>query len=170
MTDASALDASDRLFGFPPVYYQNAPDFESAGAIPLVAGQTQTVALSLVRQRYYTIKMPVVMAVLDGQQNGVNVSVYAHGRKGPGFSLDNGLHHAIEGMLPDGTYTVEASSLGPNGVSGTQTITIKGAPGEWSWITLFPGGLFPFTLRRNSHPPNALTPAHSSSGPRTDQE
>jgi hypothetical protein len=118
-------DPRGQLFGYPPVYYQSAPDFGSAATIQLAAGQTQTVNLSLVKQSYYRVKVPVINA----PDSGVNVSVYAHGRRGPGFSLGyNDTDHAIEGMLPDGTYTVEAFSVGSNGVTGLQTITIKGGP------------------------------------------
>jgi hypothetical protein len=119
------------LFGYPPVYYQNATDFGVATEIQLAAGQTQVVNLSLVKQRYYRVKLPVTVPADDSSQNGFGVEVYAHGHKGPGFSLGyNNAHHAIEGLLPNGTYTVEASSFGPNAMTGLQTITIKGAPVE----------------------------------------
>ena len=42
-------DPRGQLFGYPPVYYQSAPDFGSAATIQLAAGQTQTVNLSLVK-------------------------------------------------------------------------------------------------------------------------
>jgi hypothetical protein len=127
--DPSASDARGPLFGYPPVYYQNAPDFGSASTIQVAAGQTQTVSLSLVKQPYYRVKVPVIMPLSEGQENGVNVSVYANGHKGPGFSLGyNNAHHAIEGMLPSGSYTVEASTFGQNGLTGTHTITVKDAP------------------------------------------
>ena len=125
LTPPRSNDPRGQLFGYPPVYYQSAPDFGSAATIQLAAGQTQTVNLSLVKQPYYRVKVPVINA----PDNGVNVSVYAHGRRGPGFSLGyNDTDHAIEGMLPDGTYTVEAFSVGSNGLTGLQTITIKGGP------------------------------------------
>ncbi len=124
------------LSGYPPVYYQSAPDFGSASTIQLSAGQTQTVSLSLVKQSYYRVKVPVTGS---GIGIGVSVDVYAHGNKGPGFSLGyNNLHHAIEGMLPNGTYTVEASSFGANGVTGIQTITVQGAPVETRGMALLP--------------------------------
>ena len=122
-----------KLFGYPPVYYQSAPDFGSAATIQLAAGQTQTVNLALVKLPYYRVKVPVINAT----DNGIAVSVYAHRRKGPGFSLGyNNGDHTIEGMLPDGTYTIEASRFGPNGVTGLQTISIKGAPIDGPSITL----------------------------------
>jgi hypothetical protein len=136
-------DPRGQLFGYPPVYYQSAPDFASAATIQLAAGQTQTVNLSLVKLPYYRVKVPVINA-----DNGVAVSVYAHGRKGPGFSLGyNNSDHAIEGMLPDGTYTVEASRFGPNGVTGLQTITIKGSAIDGPSMTLVSNTSIPVNVK-----------------------
>jgi hypothetical protein len=118
-------DAHEPLFGYPPVYYPNALDFGSAGIIQLSAGQTQTANLTLVKHPYYRVKLPVV----DESEGGLGVNVYT-GHRGPGFSLGyNQLHHAVEGMLPSGSYTVEVTSYRPNGstVTGLQLITIKGA-------------------------------------------
>jgi hypothetical protein len=137
-------DPRGQLFGYPPVYYQSAPDFASAATIQLAAGQTQTVNLSLVKLPYYRVKVPVINA----PDNGVAVSVYAHGRKGPGFSLGyNNSDHAIEGMLPDGTYTIEASMFGPNGVTGLQTITIKGSAIDGPSMTLVSNTSIPVNVK-----------------------
>jgi hypothetical protein len=143
---SSGADATDPLFGYPPVYYQNAADFGSASIIQLAAGQTQTVSLALVRQAYYRVKVPVIM---PGEgQNGLNVSVYANGHKGPGFSLGyNNIHHAIEGLLPNGSYTIEASNWGSNSLTGTQTITVKGAPLNGPSMAVVPGGTIPVYVK-----------------------
>ena len=139
--DPLTFDPRQQLFGYPPVYYENASDFRSAGTIQLAAGQTQTVSLSLVKQPYYRVKIPIISSAPEVTQNGINVEVYSHGRKGPGFSLgyDN-QHHAIEGMLPNGTYTVEASTFGNIGLTGFHTIVIKGAPIDGRNLTLVPNG------------------------------
>jgi hypothetical protein len=138
------------LFGYPPVYYQGAADFESASVIQLAAGQTQTVNLSLVKQAYYRVKVPVIVPGSDQPEYGLQVTVYAHGHKGPGFSLGhNPAHHAIEGMLPNGTYTVEATVFRPNGTSmtGLQTITIKGGPIDGPAMVLAPNGLIAVNVK-----------------------
>ena len=151
--DPFASDSRGPLFGYPPVYYQSASDFGSASTIQLAAGQTQNVNLSLVKQPYYRVKVPVVVPVTDGGENGVSVEVYAQGRKGPGFSLGyNNRDHAIEGMLPDGIYTIEASSSGPNRVTGLETLIVKGAPGDGRTIdgprmTLVPNASIPVYVR-----------------------
>lgn len=143
----SAADSRAPLFGYPPVYYQTATDFQSANPIQLTAGQTQTVDLSLVKKPYYRVKIPVVVPGSDESNNGFSVTVYA-GRKGPGFSLGyNRTHHAVEGMLPSGTYTVEVTDLRQNGATGMQTITIKGAPIEGPSIVMAPNGLIAVNVK-----------------------
>ncbi len=146
--DPLISDPRGPLFGYPPVYYQSAPDFGSASTIQLVAGRTQTVSLSLVKQPYYRVKVPVIVPGADASGSGIGVNVYAHGHKGPGFSLGfNYFDRAIEGMLPNGSYTIEASSFGPNGVTGTQTITVKGAPVEGPRMTLVPNASIRVNVR-----------------------
>ena len=140
------------LFGYPPVYYQHASDFESAATIQLAAGQTQTVSLALAKQPYYRVKVPVVVSSVapsSDQSSAINgIRVNAHGRKGPGYSLGyNNVDHAIQGMLPNGTYTLEASSFGTNGVSGTQSITIKGASIDGPSMVLVPNASIPVMLK-----------------------
>ena len=132
--DPFAADARGPLFGYPPVYYPNAPDFASATAISLGAGETETADLSLVKQPYYRVKLPVVVPESDESEPGFQVTVYA-GHKGPGFTLGyNPLHHAVEGMLPNGTYTVEVTSVRSGRESGSKTVAIKKAAGDGSRI------------------------------------
>ncbi len=145
--DAFASDGHAPLFGYPPVSYQSSTDFQSANPIQLAAGQTQTVELSLVKQPYYRVKLPVVVPGSDESTNGFGATVYA-GRKGPGFSLGyNQAHHAVEGTLPNGTYTVEVASLRPNGETGLQSITIKGTPIDGPSIVLAPTGLIAVNVK-----------------------
>lgn len=145
-SDPFAEGARGPLFGYPPVYYQSALDFETASPIQLSAGQTQIVNLSLVKQTYYRVKVPVIVPGAD-DSGGLSVEVYA-GHKGPGFSLGyNQLHHAVAGMLPNGTYTIEVTSFRANGLTGMQTITVKGAPVEGPGIVLAPNGLIPINVK-----------------------
>ena len=143
--DPRSPEARGPLFGYPPVYYQSAPDFGSAAIIQLSPGQTQIVNLSLVKKPYYRVKLPVV----DPSEFGIGVNVYA-GHRGPGFALGyNPLHQAIEGMLPSGTYTVEATSVRANGatLAGSQSITIKGATVTGPGIVLSPAGTIAVTVK-----------------------
>jgi len=100
----------------------------------------------LLKQPYYRVKMPVMAEV----EMGLAVNVYANGHKGPGYALGyNQRDHAIEGMLPNGTYTVEATGFGPNGVSGTgvQTIAIKGAAAEGPTLALASNVAIPLLVK-----------------------
>ena len=146
------------LFGYPPVYYQHASDFESAATIQLAAGQTQAVNLTLAKQPYYRVKVPVIASSVassggspndqSSAPNGVRVTVYANGRKGPGYSLGyNNADHTIQGMLPNGTYTLEATSFGSPGVSGTQSITVRGAAIDGPSMVLVPNTSIPVMLK-----------------------
>ncbi len=142
-TDPRTL-ANKRVFGYPPVYYQNASDFGSAATIQLAAGQTQTVGLTLAKQPYYHVKVPVMPAT----ENALRVEVYSHGRKGPGFSLGyNNNDHAIEGWLPDGTYTIEASSFGANGFSGEQSFSVRGSAADGPSLALVPNASIPVMVK-----------------------
>jgi len=146
-SDPFSPDGGGPLYGYPPVFYQNASDFQSANPIHVTAGQTQTVNLSLVKQPYHRVKIPVVAPGNDESANGLGVTVYA-GHKGPGFSLSySQQHRAVEGMLPNGTYTAEVASFRPNGASGSQTFTVKGAPVEGPTIVLAPNGLIAVNVK-----------------------
>jgi len=122
------------LFGYPPVYFPAAGDFVSAETIPLAAGKIFQADITLVKQPYYPIKV----AVTNAQPGlGMQVVVSPQGNRGPGYALGAG-QGTIEGMLPSGTYTVEAASFGPNSVAGSVSITVKGAGTEGASLALVP--------------------------------
>jgi hypothetical protein len=101
-------------YGFAPVYYPGVADFAAAGTIQLAAGQTFQTDLSVVRQPYYAVRIPVATA---GQNGGMNIMVSVQGHRGPGYSLSyNPDKHRIEGLLPNGSYLVEVTTPGATGV------------------------------------------------------
>jgi hypothetical protein len=160
-----ASDPRGALFGYPPVYFESASDFGSASAIELSAGQTRTVNVTLVKQPYYRVSVPVISRGTDAPENRVNVEVYAHGHKGPGFSLGfNNLHHAIEGSLPNGTYAVEASRMGSTAMTGVQTIVIKGAPIDGPSLTLVPSGAITVNVKEEFTSPVNSTSSWNING------
>jgi hypothetical protein len=124
--DPATIDSRRKLHGYPPVYYSAATGFAAASEIHLSAGETAQANLTLVRQAYYNVKIPVANAQPG---LGVAVVVYPAGQRGPGFALGyNSRDQAIEGMLPNGTYTVDASLVGQNNkaMAGSLDITING--------------------------------------------
>jgi hypothetical protein len=121
-------------YAFPPVYYPGVSDFSAASTVELTAGQEFEADISLARQPYYAIKIPVAGAEIPGR---LNVSV--QGQRGPGYSLGyNAAQQAIVGLLPNGTYLVEASTFGKDSVNGSVSIRVTGARVDGPGITLAP--------------------------------
>lgn len=124
-----------QLYGFPPVYYPGAADFAAAAPIELQAGQTVEADLSLIRQPYYDVRIPVT----NGEVNGLSVQVYPQGHRAPGYSLGyNGAEHRVEGLLPNGNYVVEGEVMGTDSAAGTVNIKVAGAPVAGPTMTLIP--------------------------------
>ena len=133
--DPGAIIARTQVYGFPPVYYPNAPDFSTAGTIEVSAGQTVEADLALLRQPYYQVRIPVNGDI----SGGVNIVVSPQGHHGPGYSLGiNQLEHRIEGLLPNGNYVVDAVTYGNNSSSGTANLRVAGGPAEGQPLTLVP--------------------------------
>lgn len=143
--DPLTFDPHGQLYGYPPVYYEDATGFDSATTIEVSAGETAQAHISLVKQPYYNVKIPVDN-VPPGF--GLNVNVYSQGRNGPGYALGyNASTQTIDGMLPNGTYTVEATSFGQATSSGLLTLNVKGAAVEGAHMALVPGGSVPINVK-----------------------
>jgi hypothetical protein len=133
--DPQASAPGGQMYGYAPIYFPNAKDFASAATIELTPGKIVHVDLSLVRQPYYRIRVPVANAP-PGAPLGVNVSV--QGRGGPGYSLAyNSREQAITGLLPSGSYRLDVGSYGPVSVSGALNFTVNG-PLEGAVLTVVP--------------------------------
>ena len=125
-----------QLYGYAPVYFPGVADFAAASAIQLSAGQTFEADLSLTRQPYFPVKIPVENA----EVRGMNVNVSVQGHRGPGYSLGyNPSTQRIEGLLPNGNYLVEAAAYGPTPATGTVSLAVAGGPAEGPTQTLIPG-------------------------------
>jgi hypothetical protein len=136
--DPVTFDPRGQPYGYPPVYFPNATDYAGAQTIQLAAGQIFQADISLVRRAYYSIKVPVANAPAGP---GIAVIVSVQGHRGPGFALGyNNRDQMIEGLLPNGNYTLEASGFGPNATSGLSNISVKGAAVESPRMTLLPNG------------------------------
>lgn len=118
-------DPEGPRFGYPPIYYPGATDFTSSGNLRLEAGQSIQTDLTLTRQPYYPVKIPVA-----GIDRGmpVNVTVRNGGGGPSGYSLGYGSAQVVSGSLPNGTYEVLVNSFGATPASGSVRITIAGAP------------------------------------------
>jgi hypothetical protein len=141
--DPLTLDPRGPRFGYPPVYFPSAADFESAAVIHLKAGQTLAASLSPVRREYH----PVKLNVLGASMQGVAVSVEPQAHPGPGYSLGfNQSDSSIQGMLPNGTYSVEVIRYGPEGGSGFLNFSVNGAPVVGPTLAVVPHSAIPVTV------------------------
>ena len=137
--DPLTFDPRGQQYGYPPVYFPNATDFAAAQTIQLTAGQIFQADISLVKHAYYPIKVAVANAAENVR--GLGIVVSAQGHRGPGYALGyNNRDQMIEGLLPDGNFTLEAASFGPNAASGQLNISVKGAAVEGPGMTLVPNG------------------------------
>jgi hypothetical protein len=144
--DRDPLTAFPRgqLFGYPPLYYPNASDFASAAVIKLAPGETFQATMSPAKRAYY----PVNLGLTNPLANGVAVTVWPEGHPGPGYSLGyNTRDAAIEGSLPDGTYTVQARVYGPTMMAGSTNFTVRAAPVTGPALTLLQGTSVTVTVR-----------------------
>ena len=123
------------VYGFPPRFFAAARDFAAADVIEVRAGETATANLTPERQRYFDVAIPLTGEVTP--DSGVSVAVHAQGHRGPGFELGyDPERHIVRGSLPNGSYTVEASSYGPTAMTGATNITIANGQVTASPITL----------------------------------
>jgi hypothetical protein len=149
-----------QVVGYPPVYFPNASDFSKAETIQLAAGQTVQAAISLVEQAYYSVKVPVTNAPAEA---GIAVSVSPQGRKGPGYLLSYSQAGQIEGLLPNGTYTIEATSGGPVARTGLVNIRVQGGAVEGPRLVMVPNDAIPvavkeeFASSENRTPPEVIS-------------
>ena len=134
--DPLTFNPRGQLFGYPPVYYPAAPDFATAAVVRLSPGETFDAKVSPAKREYYAVKLGLTNAPAVPQ---VGIQIWPQGRAGPGYSLGyNPGDGLIEGSLPDGTYTVQVTTYGPNAMAGMLNITVRGAALSGPAVTLLP--------------------------------
>ena len=137
--DPVTFDPRGQLYGYPPVYFPAAGDFESAAVIHLKAGETFSATLTPTRREYYPVRLGVLNAPAG---TGLNVEVEPQGRRGPGFSLGYNMNeNSIQGMLPNGNYTVAVTEYGESGATGTASLSVNGAAVRGPTVTLAPNAV-----------------------------
>jgi hypothetical protein len=142
--DPLTFDPRGQLFGYPPVYYPASSDFATAAVVELSPGETFQPTLSPVRKEYYPVKLGLANASAEPQ---LTVKVWPHGHPGPGFALGyDARDDSIQGLLPDGTYTVKAFNFGPATMAGEANITVRGVALAGPTLTLLPGGSIPVNV------------------------
>jgi hypothetical protein len=143
--DLLTFNARGQLYGYPPVYYPAAADFEDAGIVHLRAGETFPATLTPSRREYYPVKVSVLNSAMGA---GYNLTVGPQGHRGPGYSLGYDRNeNAIRGMLPNGNYTVELVRYGENSVTGKLNFSVNGAAVEGPSLMLVPSNSIEVRLK-----------------------
>ncbi len=113
-----------QVYGYAPAYYPNASGFSSAGTIELTPGKTAEPTLTLVRQQYFPVIVPLTNVP---PEKGFGVEVSVQGPGGPGYALEYDFQkQSIVGLLPNGNYRLQAVAFGERGFSGEANITVHG--------------------------------------------
>jgi hypothetical protein len=93
--------------------------------------------------------VPVVTAD-PNPPRGIQVFVHAQGHRGPGFALGyDPNQRAIRGSLPNGTYTVEATSFQPVAATGVANITVANGPVNAPPLTMSPNVSIEINVRQD---------------------
>ena len=155
--DPPANTPDGPVYGFPPRFFAAANDFASSDIIHLKAGQNFVATLAPERQKYFDVKIPVMFP--EPLRAGLRVSVFPQGHRGPGFALSfNRAQQAIVGSLPNGTYTVEASSFGPESVSGITQFVVNNGPVIGPPLSLTANPSIEVRMHADSPPPRSANP------------
>jgi hypothetical protein len=143
--DPLTYDPRGQVFGYPPLYYPGASDFETAAIIHLAPGETFQPTMSPTKRPYYPVNLGFTTPVATPQ---IQISVWPQAHPGPGYSLGyNQRDGDIEGLLPDGTYTLQATNYGPAVMGGQLSFTVGGAPVSGPALTLLPGNSIAVNVR-----------------------
>lgn len=143
-TDPETNPPGSQVYGFPPACFPGVPDFASGTTITLSMGQQVHADIRLARQAYFPVAIPVLN--MDSQGFNINVSAQAH--PGPGYSLGyNRRTNRIEGLLPNGTFEVQAIGFGPVSSSGQVTFTVSGSAVNSPSMAVAPSTVIPVQVR-----------------------
>jgi hypothetical protein len=152
--DPLTFTPGGELFGYPPVFYPGAADFSSASVIQLAAGATFEAKLSPTRHEYYPVRIPIANGA--GEQP-LNLRVYPLGRPGPGYSLGyNSAEQLIQGMLPDGNYTLQANVYGQPGSTGFLNFSVGDGRREEPAINLVPNTSLTVAVKEEFQSPQSV--------------
>ena len=125
---------SIQLYGYPPVSFPSATSLSAAETISVSAGQIFQADLALTRQPYFSVKVSVGSST---PITNLGVIVSLAGSHGPGYRLGyNAQTQNIEGLLPQGVYSVEAVSFSQPPTVGETLLTVRNAPVSVGRITL----------------------------------
>jgi hypothetical protein len=156
--DPLTFDPRGQLYGYPPVYFPSAPDFAAAEVIHLAPGATFQANISPIRREYYRVTV-----ALPNLSTGLQLQVSLQGHPGPGYWLGlNQQDATIEGMLPDGAYTIQAGTYGRDAATGTVNLSVRGGPATGSTMVLLPNPSVFATVKEEFQSPKTFNRSSSS--------
>lgn len=128
---------------YPPVYSGDAADLRSAGKMLLHYGETSRTDIHLHLATYYPVTIPV-----SAQGNGVPMLQAQVADTFGGYQISyNQQDRAVEGVLPDGSYTLAISSFGQPQSFARVPIHVAGAPVHAGPVALAPAGIIAVRVR-----------------------
>jgi hypothetical protein len=105
--NGGASSLPEHAAGFPAIYYPDAREPGTAGRIPLAAGQDAQVTLNLPEENFHRVTVPISASI----PKFVSSLKDASGRSLPYSARANMSSHALEALLPDGSYQVLVTSF-----------------------------------------------------------
>ncbi|MDR3792252.1 MAG: carboxypeptidase-like regulatory domain-containing protein [Terracidiphilus sp.] len=105
--NSEATNLPQQAKGYPAIYYPDAREPGGAGRIPLAAGQDAQVTLNLPEEIFHRVTVPVSADT----PKFVSSLQDANGRCLPYSARSNMVSHALEALLPDGSYQVLVTSF-----------------------------------------------------------
>ena len=122
--DAGQSQASTR-WGFPPVWYPEESDNNTAGVLKLGAGQQLNADLALSREPFYSVTVPVA----NTSNLGANFQIHDQtGRVFDSAVSYDARQQQLRTYLPSGDYTLSGQSYAPAPGFGSLQISVHDAP------------------------------------------
>jgi len=158
--DPQTFDPRGQFFGYPPVYFPSAPDFATAEVIGVSPGTIFQANISPVKREYHRVRVRVA-----NPSSGVQLQVWPQGHPGPGYSLSfNAEEGLVEGSLPEGTYTVRATSDGPGAMTGNSNVTVSGGATQGAIMMLLPNPSISVAIREEFENTGTLDRIRTANG------
>lgn len=131
-------------WGFPSVSYPQEGDSNTTGYLRIDPGQQFNAQLSLTREPFYSVTIPVANRMLQGYS--VQISDGRGRQNDVPMSYDS-QQQQFRAYLPSGNYTATIQSYMPSGFA-SEPITVRNAPVQAQSLPLLPIHPIPVTIRK----------------------
>jgi len=143
--DPDAGQSASTRWGFPPVWYPEESDSSTTGILRLGAGQQISAELTLNREPFYSVTIPVA--------NTANAGANFQVRDQNGLIFDSTvsydpLRQQLRTYLPSGNYTVSGQSYAPGNAFGSVQVSVHNDPMQGRTLAMLPVHPIPVTIRK----------------------